>query len=287
MGSPVTVTFHPRFSDGSVPEETSSRTLTIGDPDIWVSDVLDKGTGFGFADFRPVVSDADLTRAADDDPDRVLSSIWSLFGLTPDGLVKFTGSERVRWSELARAADAGLIAGDVTNLVVYIDQGTAGGSAFEAHELVRWAFEHREQIEFGKDVLEALAGTAVTTAGLRKPVLALTKHRARALGREFRKRGYVTLNLMMWVDRQPRWSSRNLAGRLGLEVEEASALLREMGWRADEHGLFRRSHDLESNARRSILFANGTAGNVDRVGADDAVNVDDLSGRTWWDDGSE
>jgi hypothetical protein len=165
-------------------------------------------------------------------------------------------------------------------MVIYVDRGTAGGGAHEVIELVQWAFQHREQIVFARDVAAMLAASTVSAVSLRKPVLWLSDQRVKRLGREFRKRGYTTMAIMLWVERQPRWSAADLATRLGLRDEEARALLREMGWRPQEDGLYVRSFDDESVARRAILYANGFQG--PDVVEGDPIQVESLS--TWWDD---
>jgi hypothetical protein len=249
--------------------------VVVSDPNIYVDEVISAGTGRGFADFMPVMSAQDLNAPLNEN--RILSHRMTLFGLTPDGLLTFGDDDRLTWAEFVRAVDAGLIQGDPTNLVVYVDRGAAGGGSLELLSLVDILWQNREQITFAKDMTEIAVALGVAT--LRKPYLYITRDRARQLGADFRRRGYATTRLMYWVDRHgARWDAKHLAERLGLTERESSAMLQEMGWRTDEFGLFVRAHDPEAIARRAIVYTNGSQ--PPDAGPNDPIVVSEAG--TWW-----
>lgn len=168
--------------------------------------------------------------------------------------------------------------GDPANLVVYVDRSALGGGGHELLPLVDILWQYREQITFAKDMAEL--AVAVGVVALRKPYLWLTKDRVKRLGREFRRRGYTTARVMHWVDQHgARWDARHLAVRLGITDDESRAMLYEMGWRPDEHGLFVRADDAEAVLRRAIIYTNGVQS--PDAAPDDPIVVSEAW--TWWD----
>ena len=290
MALPTTITLHPRMSDGSRIEDgstdimgpTDPQQIIISDPSVWVSEVLDHGTGlWGFADVRPILTPADLSMPADKDAGRVLTTRMTMFGLDANGLLTFGGDQQLRWSELVRASDAGLISGDITNMVIYVDRGVAGGGAHEIYQLIDFLFSERN-LQYAEH-LKGVYG-AVALYILRKPLLALPKARIRYLARQFRKRGITGSTLMFWVDKHSkRWDVARLAAILALTDAETRVLLSEFGYEPDEHGLFTRSTDPELMARRRAVFTNAVQSPDTSLGDPIVLGGED----PWWDEDDE
>lgn len=174
-GSPTTITLHPRMSDGSRIEDGSSKMMsptdpqqiTVSDSSVWVSEILDHGTGlWGFADVRPILTPADLSMPADEDAGRVLTTRMTMFGLDANGLLTFGGGQQLRWSELVRASDAGLIPGDITNMVIYVDRGAAGGGGHEVYQLIDFLFSERN-LEYAQHLKASTARSRSTSSASR------------------------------------------------------------------------------------------------------------------------
>lgn len=98
------------------------------------------------ASFVPV-SEATQTGVALDDP-AVLQSTVNLIGVDEEGhiVTGFSGAE-VTWGQFIRAAEAGLIDGDPSQLIVFGGRGTAGGGGFDGWlGAAEWAFDNRDAI---------------------------------------------------------------------------------------------------------------------------------------------
>lgn len=254
---------------------------TVARPEMTVSDVLQAGCGFGYAAFMPATAVEALAIEGGDR--RLLQSAVNLFGVTNEGRITtgWSGSE-VTWADFYRACAVGLISGDPSELVVFADQGSAGGGGVELFELAQWLFDNRDVIVFGQSL--AMIGVGLEEA-VRRPLVWLPKARRRALARQFARHGLLSHPLLHIVHRRARWDPDELAGYLGLTPPWARALLGEIGFEEGADGLYERSDDLELRVRRAAFIANASISPDVLDPAEVETLTVELNGDDWDDEG--
>ena len=237
--------------DAAGPYHELDRRDVDATDDMAVSSVLAAGEGpeefLGYSPFVPV-SEANRTGVAVDDP-AVIQSAVNLFGLDNDGhiVTGFSGAE-VTWGQFIRAAEAGLIEGDPSQLIVFGDRGTAGGGGFDGWlGAAEWAFDNRDAIVAE---LARLGVIGVSVEGGRRALLVLTGARRRALAQRWAKYGITPQGLERIVNLRARWDPERLGPYLSLTPTETAALLGELGYSKRADGLYQLSPDPELQARR-------------------------------------
>lgn len=231
-------------------DEPDRREVEATD-DMAVSSVLAAGEGpeemLGYSYFVPV-SEATRTGVALDDP-ALLQSAVNLFGVDDEGhiVTGFSGAE-VTWGQFIRAAEAGLIDGDPSQLIVFGGRGTAGGGGFDGWlGAAEWAFDNRDAI------VAELTNLGVILGGVeaaRRALLVLPRARRHALAQQWAKYGITAQGLERIVKRRPRWDPERLGPYLALTPTETAALLGELGYGKRADGLYQLSPDPELRARR-------------------------------------
>ena len=206
----------------------------------------------GYAAFVPVTPSS-TTEVVVTDP-AVLQSTYNLFGLNDQGhIITGASGAEVRWSEFVRAFEIGLLDGDPFQLIVFSGSGVAGGLGFNGLlGLAEWACNNREVAL--KQLATLGVGWLLGSSG--RALLKLPGARRRQLAQQWLEDGLTPLKLEAILARRQRWDPDRLSPHLGLTATEARALLGELGYAADEAGLFHLSADSELRGRRAPWRAN-------------------------------
>jgi hypothetical protein len=233
-------------------DELDRREVEATD-DMTVSSVLAAGEGpeeemLVYSFFVPL-SEANRTGVALDDP-AVLQAALNLFGVDEEGHIIMTGTSgpEVTWGQFVRAAEAGLIDGDPSQLIVFGGRGPAGGGGFEGWlGAAEWAFDNRDAIVAELTNLGVILASA---EAVRRALLVLPRARRHALAQQWAKNGITPQDLERIVKRRPRWDPERLGPYLALTPTETVALLGELGYGKRADGLYQLSPDPELRARR-------------------------------------
>lgn len=175
---------------------------------------------------------------------------YNVLGIDDEGAVYYRSGQEVPWRDFVRANDAGLIPGDVSQLVVY-PSGVAGGLIPDGlWEMVLYLFQNRDPLIAAAGDLATLGAGVATIGGAAHWV---SNRRKQAIARQWRKQGFTGPRIAEYVRRLPQWDVEQLARQMKLTAGEARCALLNAGYGLEPDGQWRLSNAPEALQRQDTM----------------------------------
>jgi hypothetical protein len=182
--------------------------------------------------FYRSTDDADVVHRAYSD----LSSLF-LFGVDAEGRLIVANDEfdNITLADLMRSAQAGYLPGDPMRPIMVPGERGDGGIFFDPSSWVAlWEAMQHAADQMHLDWIRGSYGGISAVLFARKQYAKLRDKSAKKLAQQWIADNNVKARgLRAWIEARPTWKSAEVASRLGIDAEEAQALLLALGYEKD------------------------------------------------------